>query len=412
MNDIVQADNRRVKIPVPLFVIYTFITLAVYILPNTKLTVPYIISGSLMLISLPVIMLLDRKYLNYGVVLLLISSYFLVVHILRYPVLTDGINEVIRNVRFFIPILWGAYGIRFVSEKQKKAILILFFLLTAYILYNTMVALEQEPWIARILAQDQSTSSDEVNAYRLGNVGGYPFSYMIGVVAIMVMSLTLKAKKAVYRIIGAVLMVVIYIYIVQTMYTTLLLLTTSACLILLLVQFKSPLVKLSVLILFFVIAVGFVPLLELTKGLFDSGSLLVTKFEQIIASLTGEGIDALGRRPQLMAGAISNWLSSQIVGMYTKLSAHSLILDFLQSNGLMGFALWIVLFVVAWKLILTELKMANVNPTTFNVAMTYFTVLSFFNDTKWTFDITIAAFFIVPIFCCVFFKNKKSQLSN
>lgn len=102
-----------------IFIFYVVLTVMVYIMPAIKITVPYIIAALLMLVSLPFLMWQREKIFNYTIALLFVSFYFVArfVFFSAYT-LSDSINEGIRNIRFFLPVLWGVYAVRHL-EKSK-----------------------------------------------------------------------------------------------------------------------------------------------------------------------------------------------------------------------------------------------------------------------------------------------------
>ena len=405
-NQTLENPKNKTKNSNILFCVYAIATMAIYILPYTKLMFPYIPVAILMLSSFPLIMLKKNSWGLFGVALCYVSLIMAV--LFRYE-LVDGINDIVRNVRLFLPILWGAYAINHCNRKQRIIILIGFTIITCIILYNSIKALEEDPWIARILAQDQSSSSDDINAYRKQNVGGYSFAYMVGAVTICVAWLALKFKQVWKKVLCIVGVIFCYFYIIQTMYTTLLLLT-SICIFFLLILYSR---KISTKIFLVVIAIGIYfgiePLLYYLSGVFDSSSLLSTKFNQMYLAVSGKGVEALGSRPVLISQAFNNWLESPIWGGNAKTPSHSLFFELLQGGGIVGTILWLTLYACTWALMVKELKKNNISTVIFNACMIYFSALSIFNDTRYTFEITIAIFFVVPILSSIFAIQKNKE---
>ena len=404
--------NQTLETPKPknkyigvLFGIYTIATMAIYILPYTKLMYPYIPVAILMMASLPLIMFRKNEWSLYGAALCFITFVFFCI---GHWSLVDGINDAVRNLRLFLPIIWGAYAIRNCSKKQRIFILLGFTVVTVIILYNSIIALEEEPWIARILAQDQNSSTDEVNEYRLRNVGGYAFSYMVGAITVCIAWLALRLKKIWQKILCIVAVVFCYSYIIQTMYTTLLILTTVCIFLLLIVCAKNVMTKYILLVVALGIFLGISPLLKYLGGVFSSDSLLSDKFDQMYLAVSGEGVDALGLRPTLIKQALENWAKTPLLGDSYSTHAHSLFFEMLQSSGIIGTGLWICLFSYTWCFMHKELKSNGVDPLIFNVAMIYFAALSVFNDTRYTFEITIAVFFIIPLLASVVSEKKST----
>ena len=90
-----------------MFVLYAVLTTIIYILPYTKLRVPYIFAALLMLVSVPFLLLRQRDLVRYTVLLLGASFTLFMGYLLfcDFP-FSEAVNELIRNVRFFLPVLW------------------------------------------------------------------------------------------------------------------------------------------------------------------------------------------------------------------------------------------------------------------------------------------------------------------
>lgn len=384
------------------FSFYVVITMAIYILPYTKLMFPYIPVALLMIASLPLLMLKCKKMIFYVLTLLFAT---LLLFCIGFYGLVDSINDAIRNIRLFLPAIWGVYAVHFCNRKQKRFILIGFSVIALIIFIQSMKAMKEEPLIARILAEDQSYSRPEVNRYRLQNVGGYPFAYMMGVVTIGITWLTLEVNRLWEKVLCVIGIIACYAYMVSAMYTTLLILSTVCIILLLLVNAKSIITKLIILA-FLILLSFFIPFLfGKLSGLF-SGTLLSTKFNQLFDATTGGGVEALGTRPDLISKAIENWLQTPIFGAKYNTHAHSLLFETLQTSGIVGLSIWVSLYIFTWVFIAKELKKNGINCKAFNVAMMYFTLLSILNDTRYTFEITIAVFFIVPVLSSLIEKKE------
>ena len=153
-------QNKQVAYNQILFILYTVITTIVYVLPYTKLRVPYVLAAFLMLAPMPFLLLRRDNLVKYAILLIGVSLVLFFGYLLfcDYP-LAEAINEAVRNLRFFMPVLWGFYALRYCSNKQRAFFLVVFLLMTFFILINTLQALQQDPWVARLLAQSTSTSS-------------------------------------------------------------------------------------------------------------------------------------------------------------------------------------------------------------------------------------------------------------
>lgn len=400
---------NQTKTSISPFIIYTIIIFLIYVLPYMKVKVPYIISGMLMLVFLPIAVLKKKKWMKYVICLLALSGVNFLLDIVSggYSFI-ESFNEVIRNIRFFTPVLWTMYALEYCNERRYKQLLIIFATVTGMILFKTINALEQNQWIARILAKGKTQDTLEIRAYRLQNIGGFEFSYMMGIVTICLVWTVIKVKSKAVRLVCICASAVSFYYIIQTMYTTLLLLTVTCVLILLICNIKKPLIKVIVIVIFFIFALGLAPFFEFLSSLFTN-SLLSVKFMQMHDALTGAGINALGSRPEHILEALTNWIHSPLIGGYNiGTTAHSTIFATLEKNGLVGLLSFFIMFYQSWKLLLD-----GTEELVLNVVMLYVLVLSFLNPIGYVFEITIMAFFIMPLWSVLIVdKHEKRHEKN
>lgn len=394
-----------------LFVLYATFTTAIYILPYTKLVFPYIGVALLMLASLPLVMIKKNSWFRYGIILVVVTVFLMFVYLINGLSYVEAINDAIRNLRYFLPVLWGCFMIEYCAPKQQKVVIVSFIFITVLVLHKTLAALEIEPMIARILAQDQSYSTPEINAFRLSNVGGYPFSYMMGIVTICVADTFFALKKRWQKAIAIMVLVLCFYFIIKSMYTTLLLLSSVAVLFVLLLRAKKTATKIFIIALFFVLLFTIAPLFQLLSQAF-SGTLLSSKFSQMYDAVTGGGTESLGLRPQLLKQALLNWLQTPLLGDKYDTPSHSLFFEILQQNGIIGLSFWLYMFFFSCNITIRMLRDHNIDTVLFKLCCGYLFVLSIFNDTRYTFEITLALFFIVPVYSDVINTYKKRLLDE
>lgn len=393
-----QNNNYIMRLnTLPVFILYTIATTIVYLLPYTKFTLPYIFVACLMLLSLPFIMLKRHKWFVYGFIFILLSAFILLMNLVNgnYSFI-DSVNEMIRNIRFFIPVFWAIYSLHYCNDSQRKWFLVAFGICISVIMFQTLKALSENEWVTRLLAEDKSTSSAEINAYRMQNVGGFEFSYMIGIVTLCLVWTTLNAKKLWIRISSALLSILCFYYIIRTMYTTLLLLTSIGIFLLILLQIKNLVLKIFVIVACIGLIFGLSPLFAYLSEVFGS-SLLADKFMHMHDALEGANIEVLGKRPEYMLNAIKNWSHSPIWGGYGEESnAHSMIFTMLEQNGIIGLAIWGLIFQQSWSCITVELEKKGISTNLFHVVMLFVLGLSVLNPIGYAFEVPIMAFYVVP----------------
>ncbi len=386
-----------------LFVLYAVLTIAVYTLPMLKITLPYMAVALLMLASLVFFMFKNSRWLQWGIVLCATSLIVMAINVMTGAFgLVDSINEMIRNIRFFLPVLWGCFAIKSCSDKQKKFVLIMFGAVCLFILIKTLDALQIVPNVCRDLAAGVSKVSTARTAFRMQNVGGFEYSYMMGIVTLAFVWATVKAKNKNIRIISFVAAVIGYYFIIQTMYTLLLILTFVGTVLILFTSTKNVAFRVFI-ILFCVFAVVFIePILEFLADFFSFSSLLHEKFTNMHLAFKFDDVDMVGSRPELLKKGFENWTLNPIFGGKHPVSnSHSLIMGILENSGIIGFGLWVGFFVKGWKMVKEAMAQKQISTSLFDVVMLYVLLLSIFNPIGYVFEVLFAAFFIIPIWSSV-----------
>lgn len=398
--------NERKENTLSGFLMYVLFTCTIYVLPYTKFVVPYILAAAIMLGTLFFIIMKQDKSFELVFLLIFISIFYSFIAWATGRSFIGGINEGIRNIRFFIPAFWGVYALRYCNQRQKNLFILFFSILILFIFIKTTIALEVDPWISRILAQDKSSTSSEINQYRLQNIGGFDFSYMMGIITLCLVYAALKVKKYSLKILFIVLIVLCFNYIISTMYTTLLLLTFLGMLILLLINVKDTVVKLLLISigLFSLFFLG--DIFRLLSTVFPQESLLSSKFESIYQSIYEGDAGQLGDRPQLILESLSKWINNPIFGRYDSTSdSHSMIIGLLEQTGIVGLLTISFLFYIFTKRIYQELKYKKLPTDLYVVSIIFLLLLAFFNPIGYVFEMTIAVYFIVPICTELFYTR-------
>ncbi len=397
-NSIIKKERNLV------FICYVILTMFVYMLPSMKIRVPYVAAALLMLVSIPFLIFRSERTFKYAILLFIISSYF----IIRYAFFSgyefkDAINEGIRNIRFFLPILWGTYALNYLDKTTSKVFLLCFSLLVIYILFNTLSALDKIPEIARLLAQGTSTEEGaKLNSYRLANIGGFEFSYMMGIIALCLMWLFLVKKNIFIKAVALIGYALNFYYVLKCQYTTLLLLTFIGTILLLFILKKNIIFRIVLVLVGLLLIFTITDIFYYLSNLFN-GTMLGLKFTQISNALTAGSVEELGSRPELLKNALMVWLQNPIFGYYNDdLNSHSLFMTILANTGIIGLGGWLYLFYVSFYQIKSLLKKYKNGIPLFYCVMVFLGLLSFLNPIGYVFEVTIVAYFIVPMFIKLF----------
>lgn len=388
----------KVHTKLNIYVLYVVSIILIYFLPRFKVTLPYVLVGMWMLIFLIPSYKCNMKSRNFIYILLASSIYIFIADIFIADVsIIDSLNEFIRNIRFYIPLLFLIFFMKNPNKHYIKQIIIAFIGINGYILYKTYSALIKDQWITRVLAKSKMLDTPELRNLRLQNVGGFEFSYMIGVVTICLTWTTFKAKNKKIKICSGIMALITYLYIIKTMYTTLLLLTTFGIMLVILFNLKHPVTKIAV-VAGFIMMFTLLPAVFLRLSEIFSESLLSTKFIQMHDALTGGGVNALGSRSIHLENAFEIWMKNPIFGGFAKdTKSHSFIMSILEKNGLIGFLIFVNLIIRAKNIVCWYLKNNKTSVILFYIVLVYMLLLSFLNPIGYIFEITITVFFIVPL---------------
>ena len=381
------------------FVLYMIGVILVYVLPYFKYTISYEIAALLLLISFPFLFFGGSKQ-RYLCILFGCSVLFgLLYFIVKIPGdLKESINEVIRNLRFYLPASLGFYAVKKCKYKSKTIILSCFLLTVLFVMFVTISALFDNPMLARALAEGV-TISENTAAYRLSNVGGFEFSYMIGILTLVFVYFFVKSARKGLKWISLIAAVVCFLYIVESQYTILLILTTMFSLILLLWRRSYVLLKvilmLGLILLFLNLDSFFAYLSQHLKQ-----QMLAEKFSWLADYYSGNSNqDVLHSRPELYLDAFFDFCKSPVWGSATESSdrAHSYVLGLLSSGGLIGLCCYLKIFLEAKKHIENCLLQLKKDTTLFKYACWYCFLLSVVNPIGTSFEISIVLYFIIPV---------------
>ncbi len=316
--------------------------------------------------------------------------------------LTDAINEMIRNIRFFIPVFWGCYALKHCTEKQRKFVLLIFGIMCGYILLKTLDALQTVPDVCRELAKSTTYESVSRTSYRMQNVGGFEYSYTMGIVTLGLVWTSVKAQKKLLRVLSMLATIVCYFFIIQTMYTLLLILTFIGTVMIFFFTTRSKIIKTIIIAGSIAMVLFMEPLFKFLADLFSFNFGLEEKFTSMYLAIRYDDVDMVGSRPELLLKAFLNWAKNPIFGgRHVDSSSHSFIMTYLENSGIVGFSVWLTFFIYGWRILRKEIQNYTKELSLFDSVMVYILLLSFFNPIGYVFEVIFAAFFIIPIWCVV-----------
>ncbi len=405
LNNKQKSSMERSKM---LFVVYMMVTITAYTLPMLKITLPYVVVALLLLASIVVLALKNAKWM-YQILFLCLSTLIVVTIGMLTGVygLVDSVNEIIRNVRFFLPALWGCFALKYCDKKHYKFIMLAFGILCTYILIKTFDALQSVPDICRELAKSTTRQSTVRIGYRMQNVGGFEYSYMMGIVTLGFVWNAITNKNRKIKILSLIAAVVCYYFVIQTMYTLLLILVFIGTLLIFFFTTKKTLVK-GIIAIGVILSLFFMePIFKFLSELFSFNYGLEEKFTNMYLALRYDDVDIVGSRPGMLKNALINWLEHPIFGgkHNQDSNSHSFIMNVLEDNGIIGLSVWMGLFGSAWKQIRSFLS----HKTLFDVTMIYVLLLSLFNPIGFVFEVVFVSYLIIPVWTCVFSLEEDAE---
>ena len=412
MRENIREKGNRFEERVSLiFCLYALFTIVIYTLPMLKITLPYMLVAPILLASLFFFMYKNAKWMYMAIVLCLASLLIAAINLMTGAyALVDSINEMVRNIRFFIPVFWGCYVLKYSTEKQRKFILVVFGIMCGYILFKTLDALEEVPDVCRELAKSTTYESVSRTSYRMQNVGGFEYSYTMGIVTLGFVWTSVKARNKLVRILSVLATIVCYYFIIQTMYTLLLILTFIGTVMIFFFTTKSKIVKTIIVAGTIVMVVLMEPLFKFLADLFSFNFGLEEKFTSMYLAIRYDDVDMIGSRPELLLKAFINWTKNPILGgRHVDSSSHSFIMTYIENSGIVGLGVWLTFFIYGWRLLRKEIQNFTKDLSLFDSVMIYVFLLSFFNPIGYVFEVIFAAFFIIPVWCVMLKLKEKNQ---
>lgn len=394
-NVLTNKQKRSIERSKTLFVVYMMLTITAYTLPMLKITLPYIAVAILLLSSIFFLALKNAKWLYYILILCLSTLIVITIGMLTGVYgLVDAFNELVRNVRFFLPFLWGSFVLKYCHKKHYKFILVSFGLLCLVILFQTLIALREVPDICRELAKSTTRDSATLSNYRRKNVGGFEYSYMMGIVTLGFLWTMLKTSKKSVKVLCAVATIVCYYFIIQTMYTLLLILTFVGTVAIFFFSTKNKFIKILLVIGVILMFVLVEPMFKFLSEIFSFNYGLHEKFTNMYLALSYGDVDMVGSRPEMLLKGLSNWMRHPVFGGKAEASnTHSFIVSYLENSGIIGVGVWLGFFAYNW----TQLRKRLHHKSLFDATMIYMFLLALFNPISFVFEIVFVSYLIIPV---------------
>lgn len=388
---------RHVSAKGLLISVYAIILLMFLVLPQFKYSITYV---RIIFASIPffVIFFFENNYLRQRSAVILLC--FLGITFFRFIFNTPFEINASMNTSIILYLCILPFFIFEVVQcsndvKNAKIVAIGIIVMLFLIGFKTFSEFATNPTVARLLAHG-TTDDEYINLLRSKNIGGFGFSYSIGMLVPYLMQKIVQSN-GMKKIGLSIILAIAFSYIILSQYTTLLLLSIFFVIFVLLTRNDNILLKIVVLILT-------AALLLNLEGIFTylsthiSLESLSSHFADIAMSLSGG--ESSSSRSQLYTNAIELFLQNPIFGVditnepnaYIINHSHSTFFGTLASGGIVGTALYYYCYFKIIQLIKDVLGDIEIIKPVFYM----FIVLSVLNPIS-HFEICTVVFLLIPL---------------
>lgn len=391
-----------------LFALYTSLLFSLYILPVLKYSIPYVVVATLIFLIMVYIYYKNKDIRNYILKIVFFASGMglMFFFVQNQGDIISSINEIIRYVRFYIPLVILAYIFKKCNRTTAKIIFIICSMIIILIMFNTWIALIDDPMIARILAQGD-VNNEYLTRYRMNNVGGFGFAYSMCFMSTSFICLSLNKRISLFKRIIFLLFFLISIgFIIMTQYTTLLLLSIAGALFAVYKNDKNLIKKLILIVMAVILYFSLDSLFNYLASKTDKIALQEKFFMLSNFASTGD-IGVLNSRPERYFEAIKEFLNSPIYGNVQHIGgtverAHSTIFGTLAGTGLIGLYFYISGVLLSYREMKNEYELKKIDTISFKINNILLFCLSLVNPIGYLFEVSFILFLFLPLMEYIF----------
>ena len=383
-----------------------------FILPSVYISFTYIPVAICSALLAALVYLGDRKrfskYASIYLLCLLLSVLYLII---PYSLqLKPAVNIFQQMVIYTAPVMLATF---FVSlDRNRKFNRRMYWLAVIFIIgcmsfvyVRTMSELAVNPTVCRLLAVGNYNEyrAEEIRELRMSNVGGFGFSYAIGLIETLCFYTALKEKKA-KRVIFILITAALLIFIVKSQYLTLLFLCIIINLVISFRFQKNDISRVLIISAIIILLIFASPIIRYLSQMI-TGEKLSEKMYAISGLLQGDGYSsmrldyikdafvAFGHhiflgQPDLINKSDISAISSHV---------HSTQIKLLVDVGLVGSFVYNFFLFYIRNFVARLIKRNGHNPEPFMMAFWFFWLLSWFNPVFENYEIPFALFFAIPV---------------
>ncbi len=419
---------RRIKTFIMLMIgISGLLLMLWFIMPGVKASLTYVPVAIASAIFTFLTFITDRKHIvNYILIFLPCLFIALLYFIVPYSFsLKPAVNIFQQLVIFTAPVMLATL---YLNLNQDRKIYRWFYRLSivflvgciGFVYVRTMRELSVNPTVCRLLAIGKYNSymAEEIQSLRMKNIGGFGFSYAMGIIEIATFygAVRNKGKK---RIIYALVTLFLLVFVVRAQYMTLLILCVVINFLTSLKFAKSYATKAFIVFAIVLLLVFSGPITEALAGLI-SGERLSERMYALSGLLEGDGYNSW--RLEFIKdclGSISKHLffgQPDMINNHEAISisanSHSTQFKLLVDVGLAGSIIYNFYLFYLRRYIVKLICRTGNNPEPFAMCFLFLWFLSWLNPTFETFELPFVLFLVIPLFICLNGKGNKHYHSE
>lgn len=394
-----------------------------FILPSVYISFGYV-TVALSSVALIIFAFLADRYKKekYFIVflpcLMLGLMYFAVPYNLQ---LKPAVNVFQQMVMYTAPMILASFWLSLDQKNEnyvkiRKVFTVLLIMCVAFVFIVTMRELSITPNVCRALASGEKT--DELMELRERNVGGFGFSYAMGIFEVFTFYYVLKSKgkeRIIYLIVTALLIV----FVVRSQYMTLLILCMAINLLTCLRFTKSLVLRIFIVLVTVVLLILAGPITAFLSRII-TGDKLSERMYQVSGLFEGAGYSSM--RIDYIKGCLNIFSSNFLIGKFDLINdveanfysnhSHSTQLKILVDTGIVGFIIYNFYLLYLRYYVSNLIRKAGKNPAPFIMCFWFAWALSWLNPIYQVYEIPFALYLIVPLLICFNIKSSDRIKSN
>lgn len=378
--------------------VYILAIIALLVLPMLKYSVRYI---PIVLFTVPfvaVYMLKKRKsaIVFFGFLMTLVS-FFIFNFLVNTPLNTNAsINMSILLYLCFISFFIFDYLANSDSVWEIRLVIIGTVAIFVFVIIMTSIAFIEDPTIARSLASGR-TDDEYINSMRMQNVGGFGFSYAVGMF-IPYIAIRIVRSTGKIRFVFIALYIALFMYALFCQYTTLLFMAIAFSTVIFIWGSKNALTKSILLFVSLLVLINLagifkflgnhIPFTSLAYHLKNLYISMSTSEETNSRLLAAKRCIGLFRQHPFFGVNMFDSYNSYIVN-----HGHASYFPVLASNGIIGLGILLLITVSIMRSLYLKINFNKMNIVIFIM----YIVLGFLNPTHNAFEISVVVFLLIPL---------------